>query len=63
MNLIHYLKTEKYLWYLYRFEDSNIKLLDYIFYIFIVMFDFMFKNENNDLVSSDDFFIFYKLFL
>ena len=27
------------------FEDNNIKLLNYIFYIFIVMFGFTFKYE------------------
>ena len=28
-----------------RFKDNNIKLLNYIFYIFIVMFGFTFKYE------------------
>ena len=41
-----------------RFKDNNIKLLNYILYIFIVMFGFTFKYENNDLVSNDDLFMF-----
>ena len=41
------------------FEDNNLKLLNYIFYIFIVMFDFTFKYEgNNDLVLNDGLFMF-----
>lgn len=40
-----------------RFKDSNIKLLDYTSYIFIVMFFFTFKYEENiDLVSNDTLF-------
>ena len=39
---------------LYKFEVNNIKLLDYFFNIFIVMFGFTFTYENKDLVSNDD---------
>ena len=46
------------------FEDNNIKLLDYIFLIFIVMFSFTFKYKgNNDLVSNDICLCFYKLYV
>lgn len=46
-----------------RFEDNNIILLDYVFYIFIVMFVFNFKcEENNDLVSNNDCLCFHKLY-
>ena len=42
-----------------KFEDNNIKLLNYIFYIFIVIIGFTFKYErNNDIVSNDDLFMF-----
>ena len=33
-----------------RFKDNNIKLLDYIFYMLIVMFGFMFKNEKKIMI-------------
>ena len=59
MNVIHQHQNEKVIFYdiFTRFEDNNIKLLNYIFYIFIVMFGFTFKYEgNNDLVSNDNFF-------
>ena len=46
-----------------RFEDNNIILLDDVFYIFIVMFVFNFKcEENNDLVSNNDCLCFHKLY-
>lgn len=48
----------------FRFEDNYINLLDFIFYIFTVMFGFTLKyEENNNLVSNNFCLCFYKLYL
>lgn len=52
MNLIYWYQNRKIIYIYMKFEDNNIKLLDYIFYILLWYFDFAFKYEKKKFVSK-----------